>query len=327
MTDVREVLRRLGVDVAEEGAHGRLWAKCPSGTHEDANPSWSIMSAGERRGAHYCASCHYGGHLAQLVMTVRDVGFYSASEWLAEVEAGFGERRRVESARVAVPSVGRGGFRVPPEVSFGPLARWPTPLRAYAERRRIEAWQVERWRVGYAVDGRLAGRVVLVARDRAGRPAGYAARTISKDPAVKRYLAPRTEELPDFGVMFGEERWPEPRARELVVVLEGGLNALAVERCLVAHGAAASLAVMSGSRAPAIVFAKLATFRRVVNLTDNDHAGDSVAEELRQGLARHADFRRVLLREGTDPDNVDPEELWEKLCPAVSPRTATRSSA
>lgn len=324
--DVREVLRRLRIEITEEGAAGRVWARCPAGTHEDANPSWSIMTTGEKAGAHYCASCHYGGHLTGLVETVRDVGFWSAKEWLAEVEAGFGERARVTSATVRVGSVARRAFRVPPEVSFDPLARWPKSIRVYAEQRGIEAWQVERWRIGYAVDGRLAGRIVMVTRDRAGVPAGYAARTTSKDPSVKRYLAPRTEERPDFGVLFGEEFWPAS-SRGTVVVLEGALNALAVERAIVAAGAQASVAVMSGSRAPAIVFAKLATFERVVNLTDSDRAGDTVAEELHLGLGRHVDFVRVRLREKTDPNNISREELWERLCPAVrAPRSITSSA-
>lgn len=321
--DVREVLRRLRVEITEEGSAGRVWAKCPAGTHEDANPSWSIMTTGEKAGVHYCASCHYGGHLAGLVETVRDVGYWSAKEWLEEVEAGFGERARVTSVTVRVGSISRHAFRVPPEVDFAPLARWPKSIRVYAEQRSIEAWQVARWRVGYAVDGRLAGRIVLVTRDRAGTPTGYAARSVSKDPTVKRYLAPRTEERPDFGVLFGEEFWPEQRARGTVVVLEGALNALAVERAIVAAGSDASLAVMSGSRAPAIVFAKLATFPRVVNLTDADHAGDAVAEELHLGLGRHVDFQRVRLRPKTDPNNISRDELWERLCPAVLPPRST----
>jgi 5S rRNA maturation endonuclease (ribonuclease M5) len=328
MVDVQDVLGRLRIDVTKETERGvRLWAKCPSGTHEDANPSWSIMASGARRGAHYCASCHYGGHLVDLVMTVRDVGYHVAREWLAEVEAGYGARAPALAARVDVRPVGARPFRVPLEVVFEPLSAWPTPMRRYAEARGIDAWQVERWRVGYAVDGRLAGRIVLVTRDAAGTPAGYAARTISRDPAVKRYLAPRGEERPDFGVMFGEERWPSRAQRDLVVVLEGALNALAVERALVAHGGVASLATLSGSRAPAIVFAKLATFSRVVSLTDSDRAGDLVDEELKMGLGRHVDYRRVRLRPKTDPDSISPEELWERLCLDVARQTNITSTS
>ena len=325
MADVEEVLRRLRIEVTEVGAGGRLWAKCPAGTHEDANPSWSIMTAGEKRGAHYCASCHYGGHLTDLVMVSRDVGFHAAKEWLDEVTAGYGERKPVLSARVSMKSLATKGFVVPMEVVFAPLYQWPTPMRRYAIDRDLAAWQIERWRIGYAVDGRLAGRIVVVTRDGRGTPAGYAARTVSDDPDVKRYLAPRTEERPDFGVMFGEERWPAQHARETVIVLEGALNALAVERALVVHGVNASIATLSGSRAPSLIYAKLATFPRVVNLTDADHAGDAVAEELHLGLARHVTFSRVRLRPKTDPNSISAEELWERLCPDVHAAINTRS--
>lgn len=268
------------------------------------------MATGEKQGAHYCASCKFGGGLVDLVMHVRDVAYGGAADWLADVRAGGGERAIVLSARVEVRAERR-GFRVPREVVFAPLTDWPAPARDFATRRGIEGWQVERWGIGYAVDGRLGGRIVIVFRNSRGESAGYSARTFGKD--LKRYLAPREEEGADYGVMFGEERWPAIAQRRIVVALEGALNALAVERVLVQHGVAASVGAFAGSRASSTVFAKLATFRRVVRFTDSDHAGDDVAEELFHGLARHVEVPRVRLGAGQDPNNVDGETLWRAM--------------
>lgn len=306
-----EVLELLGIVVTERSPR-RLWARCPSGNHADNRPSWSLTISGANEGQSYCQSCHWGRTtLAFLVVHVRACKLADAVAWLESVGAGEAERVPVTSVRLDVAPLARAGFRLPEEIVFEPLAQWPPAMRAYAESRGITAEQVDRWRIGYAVDGALVGRIVIVTRDAHGTPTNYTGRTIGPDP--RRYYNARVEERPDPKVLFGEEHWTADRS--VVYVTEGALNALAVERAFAwpIMWQWPNVAALSGSRVHPAAFAKLATFRRVVVLTDPDRAGDVAAEELHQGLARATEIVRVRLPEGTDAASLSREALRAAL--------------
>ncbi len=190
------------------------------------------------------------------------------------------------------PLRGSRPFLMPREFIAEPLGEWVTPARKYAERRGITPQQVGRWFLGYAVDGKLAGRIVIPTTARAGFACGYMARSFAD--ARRRYLYPAASERPDLDTMFGELHWPSPaaRGRNEVVVTEGALNALAVERAKPGTG---YLAALGGRHVRPMHVGKLATFGLVTILTDPDDAGDAVARELQLALGRHAETRRVRL--------------------------------
>lgn len=302
----REVLRRLGVDAKLRAK--RWWALCPNAAeHEgkvDRNPSWMIRDDAHRRsGQHYCFTCKFGGGLLSLVEKVKGFEPEDAKEWLRDVSVV--PEEPVAAVRVEV--MRDRSLVVPREVCFDPLQRWLTPFRDYAIERGIEPWQVERWGVGYALEGRLAMRVVFVSRDGHSIPRNFTGRTIlDKHREPKRYLNAREEDRPDHGAMFGEEHWPDRRG--VVVVTEGAINALAVERAL----PGASLACLSGSNVHPTHLAKLATFRRVVLLTDSDAAGDDAADDL-AALDGFTSVERVRLPQGKDAADLPVEELREHL--------------
>lgn len=337
---VQRVLERLGI-VGNMRAR-RFWAQCPQGEkHEsglDKHPSWMVRIDGARGGQHHCFTCKFGGSLVDLVMKTRDIGFPAARSWIEEVTQGVAEHDPVSKVIWKTLPLHAKTFRLPDEVRFQPLDKWVTGARRYAEQRGITAEQVERFGIGYAVEGRLAGRIVIVTRNTQGHPSNYTGRDFTG--AEQRYMNATTEEKPDLGVLFGEHLWPEPYARETVIVTEGALNALAVERALgndmhgagaapdvhvVAeydvHGterlAAAELAGLGGSAVHVIHYGKLATFKRVIVLTDPDAAGDACALELQGNLGRHCITTRCRLRNGTDAASLSREELraelWERL--------------
>lgn len=300
--DVPRLLRLLGVRAEQDG--DRWLARCPSGRHEDRKPSWRIRDArGSARNAlHHCWSCLFGSTAIDLVQHVLGLTTASAAaEWI--IENAQGEAPAALELEVRFADRVRFPFALPAGAEFGPLASWPTPARRYAEQRGITDQQVDRWGLGYAVEGRLRGRLVIPIRDRWGVLLSYTARSFAGQP--KRYLNPAEQEGPEPGAVFGEEHWPGGDDPDLVVVLEGALNALAVERV----APLLPVAALGGSRHDPLQVAKLARFRRAVLFTDADPAGDGAASRLIASLARHLSLARALLPPGQDPASAPPEAL------------------
>lgn len=330
--NVEQVLARLGIEAKKKGRD--WWARCPSPDHEDRNPSWHIRDepGAERHGKMHCFSCKWGGTVEDLVGAV--LGFQgddsdkreAARKWLA----GFAvEQKLPTSVRVKVTGTFH-KFRLPEEARFGPLHSWVTPAREFAQSRGIPEWQVDRWGLGYVVDGLLAGRLMIPYCDARGVPRGYTARTfLGKGKVLKRYKEPEPTEGADLDTMFGEQHWESPRLE--VYVTEGALNALAVERTMTYQAVGGlvvtgSVAATAGSHLRPAHATKLATFRTVVVLTDPDKAGDRIAADMGANLARHSRVVRVRLPEGKDANDLPREELAARIRGALdaAPAPSTR---
>lgn len=305
IVSVRSVLRHLRIDVLDEH-RGRLIARCPN--HQpDNHPSWSIVEKGPERGLHACWSCQFSGGLWRLVAHVQgyttdeDEGRARAMQWLDstpdEEPALRAPKSSEDVTQVDVAPPMRRPMRLPAGVITAPLEQWVTPARRYAVARNLEAAQIDQWGLGYAVDGRLQGRIVVPVRDQRGKLANYMARDFTGSSA-KRYLYPSKHEGVDPRVLFGEQWWPAEREhRDVVYVTEGALNALAVERAL---GACWLGAIGGASNVNVTVAAKLSTFGRVVVLTDADDAGDSAAKRLASDVEVIVPVARVRLPRDAD---------------------------
>lgn len=311
MNLTQKVLAKLRIRVEDAGGEKRSYGLCPF--HVDKNPTtFFVRLRGERAGLFHCFACKTSGNLLDLVMKRRDCSLRGAQEWLEELRAGADveeERPKLDGVRLVVSPLGRRAFRMPAEVHAGPLESWVTPARRYAEERHLDEPQLARWGIGYAVSGRLAGRLVIPVRDRGGEARSYMARTFADHEA--RYYYPREREHADPDVIFGEEHW---RGSYEVVVCEGALNALAVERALGQGAQFPNVAALGGSDVRPMHVLKLAGFARVVVLTDDDGAGDGAAVVLTAQLGRHARVVRVSLGRGRDADSVPPDELRGMLC-------------
>jgi DNA primase len=315
-TRVERVLERLGIHYELRG--DRAWARCPF--HTDHNPSWMIRTRGRREGQHHCFACKAGGKLVSVVMKVRHIEDEDdAFEWLRSFKKNEPVNIRVR-VREQPPQLGRQRFQIPSEVIFDPLSKWVSLAQRYARKRGITDEQVQRFGIGYAVNARLAGRIVIPYRGFGGHPAGYSARTFVDDDV--RYLTPHESEGADLGVPFGEHLWPIPMRRHVVVVTEGAIDALAVDRV---SDPFISVAALNGSEVNPMQITKLATFTKVVILTDNDPAGHKAATQLTSSLSRHVQLERVLLPSGMDAAKMKPDVLAETLRTALE-RDDTRGS-
>jgi len=298
MTRVESILKRLGIEATK---HGPEWvALCPNPSHDDHKPSWRIRDdpGGPREGFHKCWPCGFGGGLLHLVRTVLDLKYRDAQKWLESEELAAPPPAGVE---LAIRT--RTAFRLPEGVELSPMSRWVTSARKFAEKRSITSSQVDKWGMGYAIEGRLEGRIVIPVRNKRGQLSGYTARTFVNHP--KRYLEPEAFERANRGVLFGEQFW----SKGPVIVLEGAIKALAVERVNPIN-----LAVTSGSDLGATIALKLATFDEVIIATDNDPAGDKLAEQIGWVLDRQQVYNhRLQFPKGRDADQMDPTELNELI--------------
>lgn len=314
MTRTEIVLDALKIEIVSRRG-GRGWALCP--WHDDHSPtSFFVRLKGSRSGQSHCFSCKNGGGLTALVMHVRKCDVDEARAFIKLAAEGF-EPPRARVRVVERPAVlGRARFKMPSEVYFEPLAEWVTLARRYAEKRGITQSEVDSYKLGYAVDGnKVGGRIVIPWLDSAGRAAGYSARTfVDQEP---KYQTPGEDENADRSVMFGEHLWPSAKQRRVVVVTEGAFNAIAVRRAF-----DVPVAALGGSEIDPMHAVKLASFARVVLLTDPDDAGDAAAAALSSMLARYCELMRptlpnkldaldIVLRHGVD-------DLRRRLAPALA---------
>lgn len=303
--DVARLVAKLGIVAERE--RDELRAPCPNPAHDDRSPSWSINA---RTGAHHCWSCGFGGGAGDLVAALIGARLAWDAEdgwhWIEQAGLLIGDAEVALSAELVLLATAARPALTLPALTSGlgvSLGDWPTPVRRYVESRGITREQVASWGIGYATGGRAAGRIVIPVADGAGRLLSWTARAY--DGRQPPYLTPRKEDGPDPGAVFGEAFWPDVGARRVLVVCEGAMDALAIERAVGLP--VAGLLGATRARAPEQV-AKIATFAHVLVLTDPDTAGEAAWQQLR-ALGRHCRVERVRFGPGEDAASVSPETV------------------
>lgn len=304
MSKIHRMVEKLGIKIERE-KNNRLMALCPF--HVDTDPSFFVR-IGERAGQWYCFVCKEGGGFTELVYKIRGYAVMdSAIRWIKEFQDDAPPPPST-SARVEVSESTSRTFTVPEEVIFEPLDDWVTPVRRYAVSRGITAEQVESHGIGYAVDGRLAGRLVLVTRDYRLVAASYAARSFADEEP--RYLYPMARENAKHTVLWGEPTMAD--ANRGAFLSEGAIDALAVERVVLQTGFA-SLA-LGGSHIRPEHLMKLSLLQRVIVATDDDKAGNDAWDRLRAALSRHVILERLKFR-GGDAAKLSEKDRHEQVAP------------
>jgi DNA primase len=288
----------------------RSWALCPF--HEDKTASnFFVRWRGKRRGQWHCFACHEGGVLRELVERRLGIDTKAAIQWLRQILANEEvDRPKVTRVTVDVRTPLARSFAMPSGTIEEPLAEWVGPAREYAEERGLTAEQVARWRIGYAVDGRLACRLIFPVFAASGVPCSYMARTfVGQEP---RYLYPHESEPGyDQDVIYGESAWGAER--DVVIVLEGAIKALAVERAMEIDLHRPAIAAIGGSGIRAMHALKLASFGLVIDFCDQDKAGDDASKDLHAAIGRHAKIVCARLPAGLDADTVPRDEVRRVL--------------
>lgn len=281
MSRIEIVLSALHVKV--ERIRGRRgWARCPY--HRDDTPTnFFIRLSGERAGQVHCFSCKQGGTLADLVMHMRGCDYATAKSFIEQLGRGYEPPKARARVVRRPPVMGRARFKLPADIYFDPLEDWVSGAKKYALGRcQMTPEEIDRFGVGYAVDGSLGGRIVLPWRGEHDIIGGYSARTfIDEEP---KYKTPHESENPDNGIMFGEHTWSP--SRDVLVVTEGALNGMAVARGL--DDFVFDVGAMGGSELFPAQVIKMSTYKLVIIMTDSDPAGDKAAPALAGMLGRYS---------------------------------------
>lgn len=316
--DVPYLLERLGIRYERRGRE--LWARCPMPDHEERTASWHIRDEPDtdKHGRHHCHGCEVGGSAVFLVMKLLDMGGKEAWSWIRS-DAAIVQRppKLHTSVDVLAPSE-LGRFRLPFGAIVGqPLEEWPERPRSYLLGRGVTEWQIKRWALGYAIDGRLRGRIVIPVLNGRNRLISYTARAFVRSD--RKYLEPKEVEGADKAAVFGEEWWPENRST--LLVFEGAFNALAGER-----STKLPVAALQGSQFLPGHAARLSMFPEIVIASDPDKAGVKLAAAVRS-LGRWCKVRFASFPEGLDANDVErqhgPRELARVL--GVEPADGDRN--
>lgn len=303
--DIPAALERLGIAIRRTAGH-ELWAPCPLHAvrgRPERTPSFRVHDepGDDRHGFYQCFGACEGdrrnGGLAKLIRLVLDLPSNAdALRWLRQEEVEREPEPAPERIRVVstTPAFATVGMDPPLGAVFAPVAQWPRPAREYLEARGVPAEQAERWGLGYAAIGRYAGRLILPARDGAGRLINFTGRSFVGNPL--KFKEPPEGSGADKGAIFGERFWPSSGERALVVTAESALNALAIERAC----PGAAVAAIFGSEVLPMHLLRLGSFRTILVASDPDAAGDKYWRAVRAGTARHARSERVKIPAGTD---------------------------
>lgn len=311
--DVPRLLFALGIKDATL-RRNEWWAKCPFPGHQEKEPSWSIRDQPElaSHGFHKCFGCKQGGGPVQLVQLCIGITAQSANRWLHENGLVLGEALGgIPEIKVSVGGSQRYQTKLPPLCAILPMEDWPTMARKYATERGITPQHVLRYKLGYAVHGRLAGRIVLPSYNARGEVANYTARSFTGDS--KRYSnALTSENYPLKTALFGEHLWDELPSG-IVFTAEGAINALAIDTAV---GSKFAVAAFCGSRISPVQVHKLSRFSKVVHVADPDFTGREFACTVEAALKSACEVYVIQLQD-EDAAGTDPKVLRRELSHGV----------
>lgn len=319
LVDVPALLDALGIVVVKRERRS-LFALCPF--HADTTPnSWSIIDdvSSSRHGFHYCFSCQEGGGPLALLKRVRGIG--STADALEWMKIGALERPAPLEIDVVVGTYSAGaklGMRVPSDVKVRPFEEWPSGAARYLVERGITESQVVRFDLGFALEGRLKGRIIFPMKNRDGRVVSYTARDWTGQQ--KRYLEPQASEGAVKGAIFGEHLWNwGPSTTRILIAAEGCPDALALDRVVMKldNHPLYDVCALHGSSFHPQQAAKFARYKTIVVATDPDSAGDRVAEDIDEQLSRYCRVVRARPPEKQDCGSMDPDELFWMIAGAL----------
>ena len=336
-----------------------FWACCPF--HREKTPSFKLNQ--EHQG-YYCFGCKEHGNVIDFVKAMVNTDFVGAIRWLGEKygiqipenSAEYGnpaEMKRLKSIKERRLSLLTEAARW-----FQSLLNQPcgATARNYLAGRGIDEWAVNRFGLGYSMDGwdsitkwatplgyteeDLAATGLITRRDdtakyhdlfrnrlmfpicnEMGKVVGFSARVLDKDAATAKYVNTPETEFFQKGQLLYALHFARTAFRDFgyALVCEGQLDVIACHRAGLANAVAAQGTAFTEMHAR--MLAK--SVKKIVLSFDADTAGYKAAERTITLLhAEGMEVSVITLPQGEDPDSVfrtgGPDALKKMLDPALA---------
>jgi DNA primase len=299
---IERVLLRYGVRLRRIG--GELRGPCPLPTHTSRR-SRDSFSVSVSRNVLSCRSqsCmaarggNPGGNILDLVALIEGCSVRDAALRLQDWSGSMPVRRELPAEDTSRPA----SSNAPLHFALQHID-WHHP---YLAKRSLAAETIRTFGVGfYGGRGFLRGRIVIPIHDERGELVAYAGRAI--DAQEPKYRFPRG--FRKSLVLFNMHRVLKTGARTAIVV-EGFFDALAVHQA----GYPAVVALMGSTLSRPQADLLTTHLDRVLLMLDGDDAGQGGAAAITSGLAGRVDVVRILLNEGTQPDQLTPVVIGRLL--------------
>ncbi len=303
--DVPTLLGKLGIRAREASSGRKFTAPCPRPEHNDKSPSWFIHNKpGEPfHAAFSCLGCGFKGGPIKLAAEVKGITEEEAKAWLEDMAAPPPVPVEVE-VDIMVCRPRPSMFKLPPCFNFWELEDWPDKHQEHMKKKRgFGRKQAVRWQLGFigkeceCENKRHANRIAIPVISQS-RIEGYTCRSVTDHPA--KYVEPRTEEGANKTAILGSHLFGK---HEVLFVVEGPFDAIAVDSCLQDIGVGC-VAALRGSNTKPVVLARFSMFKRIVVMTDPDKAGLKAREAIEAGCSAHTQVVCLDLPEGEDPSSL-----------------------
>jgi DNA primase len=310
---IRDVLDHYGILAQFTERKGELTGKCPF--HSETRPSLHVSLA---KNVWHCFGCGRKGGVLEFVMEMEKVSLKEAGlklvEWfgLDEKEVQPEKKERAAATEpTSGPAAGKKGATLAPEAQTEnpPLkfALKVDPGHPYLKERGLKEETIQKFGLGLASKGMMAGRIAIPVHNERGELVAYAGRFIGKgeppeEEAKYRFPPAFKKSL----VVYNLHRIP--RESSWLVLVEGFFATFWLSQNGFRNTAALMGAAMSAEQEELLV-RWLMPWGRVFVWLDGDEAGERGSSE----IALRLDKRRFVkeIRLPGQPEDYDEEKLKE----------------
>jgi DNA primase len=318
--DFSEVLRHYGVELKLKG--DRHHGFCPLPLHKGKKNSASF-SANVKRGIWQCFGCGQKGNILEFAVLMAGLDPKNG-EAVWRIAFGLQKHFLKRSSQAELEEKPAKESDADNIVINAPLdfeLKGLDPSHPYLINRGFTAETIERFGLGYCSRGLLANRIAIPLHDAEGKLLGYAGR-VTDDEAISeenpRYKFPgrrkRKGVIHEFrkSTLVYRHHLRNFNEDNDLIVVEGFASVWWLTQAGLTEVVATMGASCSAEQRDAIL-SLVWPNRRLFIFTDGDAAGDRCAQEIFAHVGPHRFVRWIRLKDGKQPTDFSPAELWEVL--------------
>lgn len=327
--DIESLLYEMGAENIVRYRPNEIRCGCPIHKGVDPNFSFDLDKGIWTCFSHGCGEDLKSRDVFSLVQAVMGWSFTDAFIYLATRTGvdisgeGYYDKELSDSIRVSqwIKSRQRLIFRreLTP-ISEEILAKFRGNHNSYLYQRGFSQEVIDRFEIGYATEGEMAGRIIIPIRDEEGVLVGFSGRLATDDETmIKKYG--KYKHMANFNrgmVLFGLDKAKEAvLAHDTIILTEGFFDVMRAHE----YGAPQTVAVMGSLLVNDQMRLILKYCTNVVICMDNDTngAGQRATLKIIDKLHNFCKVRVMMLPDGKDIDQCSIEEFWNAYDNLLTP--------